>query len=199
MKSIRKFFEGIGVLLILAAIVSSYGMTSKKKTVRWSTVIICIFIVAFLARIGYTAFQNRIPDQDCIPATVQRVFPSHSLREMVRLMNTDKDGSTMADLEAAWPRLSTNQLYIVYSGTPQIKAIDEKIQHNHPYLWIGLGEDKLHCALVKFGETNVVVSNSQFLSGTTNYYTVSMDYDTFYSNTMAIYNSKDLSEGIRLQ
>lgn len=196
MKKRSNIFEMLTWLVILAALVPAFG--SRSKRFKWSKCIIAILVIALLCRIGYTIYDNTHPYQNCIPATMHRVFPSHSIKEIGMLCDTKRDGTYLDEIPLAWAKLSTNFVYAVYSAFPTIKSTDEELSFTHPYLWVGNYDKGAHCALVTFTQTNVIMSHSQFIPGTTNYYKVTMDYETFFKKTYVVYTSKDLNENVRM-
>lgn len=138
--------------------------------------------------------------QDCVPTTFCRIFPSVDYTSMCKLCHTSSDGTIMLDAINSYPKLSTNKLECVYSRIKTIPSKDQTIDTNKPYLWIGTVNDGYHCALIKFQETNVMVSNSNtFIKGTTNYYVFYYDYPTFFKNTYCLFTSKDINSNIRMK
>lgn len=153
-----------------------------------------IITLILFGYIIYTEFKDD-DINDCVPATLQRIFPTYSLNQLEAICKTDENGTSMDNMVSAWKLLTTNKLTVIYSHS----AGDEtnEIQFNVPYLWLGNFQDSDHCALIEFTSTNVLISNSQYYNNTTNYYIVSMDYNTFISNTFKVYFSSELNSNIR--
>jgi hypothetical protein len=157
------------------------------------TKIILIFICLLIAGCAY--FYSQV---DCAPATLQRMFPNKSILEMYKLCNTDLHGSPFESITNAYYALSTNKLELIY---PIKNTNNEMIVYfDKNYLWFGMvkNEGKYwgHTAIIRFTETNVLMSNSQYLPDTTNYYVMKRSYEEFMTNTFYIYETKDL-DGVR--
>jgi hypothetical protein len=201
----KKFFKGIGdsigILLILFLIV---GMFEPKKTKRFKWRYVLIFIALFFLGWqmfdSYRDYQNKVPDHGCMPATLQRIFPNHTVREMVNLCKTTDVGTPLENIFPAWKALSTNELVIEYSALEQYKCENETIlKFGVPYLWVGVW-DSGHVALVSFETNKVTFSHSQFYDGTTNYVVVDMDWATFFSKTYVVFSSPEFTnKPIRLR
>lgn len=200
MKKLKDVWEAIFLLFVIGAIFSSYGAgkAAKASKLSWTKFLIAVLVGVLLIKVGCSVYENSLPVQDCVPATLHRVFPERSYEEIVKLCKTERTGTELTNLVSVWKSLSTNELTPVYSVFPTIKAKEEGIQFDHPYLWIGEYDGGNHCALVKFSSTDVKMSHSQFLEGSTNYYLVGFDYKSFFEKTFIIYSSEELKKSIRL-
>jgi len=146
-----------------------------------------------------TYYEHTHPYQDCVPDTLKRVFPQYSTKELRVICKTERDGTPLTNIMSAWTKLSTNKLIINYSVFPSIPIdSNEGVDFTVPYMWVGTWKTSGHCALVWFGETNVLVSSSQYQPGTTNYVINVMDYYEFFERTLMLFKAKELDASIRM-
>jgi hypothetical protein len=138
------------------------------------------------------------PPMDCAPATLHRMFPSKSISELKRGCNTDRNGSYFPDVIKTYYAISTNKLYLLYPlKTNGVLKTDIYIETYKNYLWFGFVYDKGikcgHACIIMFTDTNILLSNSQYIPNTTNYYITTMKYGDFFTNTVFLFNTKDLN------
>lgn len=205
MKKIRKYFDLVWVFLILLVIfIIGAGDKKKRKPLKsyWKVAVACLLVGVILGQAMWTVYDLKHPYNDCIPATVQRVFPNHSITDLRTIFHTERKGTVLTNIFPGWSKLSTNELTIVFSAIEEIPSDNKHIlQFGVPYIWTGFyDETNGHCCLAFFSKTNVVLSHSQFIPGTTNYYTVIMSYPEFFEKTILIFTSIDLTNHpIRMQ
>lgn len=197
MKKIRDFFASILVIFLLASVFSA---NTRKKRSIWKYLVIPVLCVILLYEISGTIYTFVNGSNDCVPQTLQRIFPGHSLKELKALCDTKSDGTTFRGLTNAWHKLSTNELIVTYSTLTNIPDTSEKehISMVNPYIWIGQFQGGGHCALIKFTPTNVLFSHSEYYPGTTNYYNTEMEYTNFFKRTYLIFKAKELNETIKM-
>jgi hypothetical protein len=204
MKNRNKFFDFLGLLLILALLVPSMA-APKRKWFTWKRAIIAICVGLLAWQIVDTIVEQNsdpkeMPPGACVPATLHRIFPDTSLRKIMRLCSYNEQGTFMTNVPVAWRALSTNALvkkYDVFST--DTNGVDMTLMFGKPYLWIGNYEGAGHCALVSFSETNVLMSHSQCYTNTTNYFVVEMDYRMFFGTTWIILDAPELNKSIRMR
>lgn len=196
MKSIKNFFETLFVLFLFMALFAK-EKTSRRTWLIWGTVgIFCCW------QLGEMVYDAKYPYQDCVPATLQRIFPQYTLKQMRYLCQTERDGTYVTNLVRAMYTISTNDLEIIYNKQDVIDGTTNNTSFlvYKPYLWVGTFTNGAgHCALIKFYPTNAVLSNSQFVQGTTNYYLTSLSYDEFFEVTDVVFDSKDIKDDIRFR
>lgn len=156
--------------------------------------VIAIFTIALNIHLAYK-WATESPDNTCVPATLHRIFPDISFRELTRRCNLRENGVYINDMENAWRKLSTNDLVIVYD-IYQLEAGDTTNTHlidfNKSYLWAGIFDGVGHVALIQYSSNMVTFSHSQFYEGTTNYYLTNVDLTNFYRNTLRIYTAPEI-------
>jgi hypothetical protein len=186
-------------------------------TFAFVVMIIALIISPLLPRHTIPHIHHNLVN-DCVPATIHRIFPTRSEDELCDLLNTDTNGTAVSELLIHWKELTTNQLIVLYAVNEQsYRSLQEfpsvtidknfKLNINTPYLWFGevcnpndMNHHYYHCALLFFTETNIVLSNSQFYPNTTNYYNFEMNLTDVLKNTFLLMTSKDMDSGkIRLQ
>lgn len=195
MKKIRKYFDWIWVFLILLVIFACDTGNKKKKS-HWKIALLSVLLIGIiLGQAIWTVYDLKHPYNDCIPATIQRVFPNHSIAEMRAIFHTERRGTVLTNIFSGWAKLSTNELTIVFSAVEDVPSDNTHIlQFGVPYIWTGFFDGTNgHCCLAFFSKTNVVLSHSQIIPGTTNYYTVTMSYPDMFEKTLLIFTSKDLT------
>ena len=199
----KKFFESLGWLLLLCLIVPAFaGKTAQKSRFKWRYIplIICLFFLGWQMMDSYRDCQNSIPDHGYMPATLHRIFPNKTVRQLMKVCDTTPVGTPLANLYPAWEKLSTNKLVVEYSALPDYPCGNESaLKFNTPYLWVGIWESG-HIALVSFETNGVTFSHSQFYDGTTNYVVTEMDWPTFFEKTYVVFSSPELTnKPIRLR
>ena len=118
--------------------------------------------------------------QTCAPDTLERLskmppidHPTSSA-QFAKLLHTTSSGTWDNEIEKVW-----NQLYPDHHLSLVIQKTDNtlygasgiRVDYNEPNLWTGQYEGKGHCCLIYICPDDVVLSHSQFVPGTTNYYT----------------------------
>lgn len=199
----KKLFSSIGgvfgILFILACLVSACTPKKAKRLILKRSVI-GLLVIGLAWQIGTSVYDYYHPYNDCVPATLHRIFPERSLSELNKLCKLEREGSNLTNVLAAWSVISTNGLELQYSAVEDVKVENSgKIAFGIPYLWIGKFNTNWHCALVSFTETNAIFSHSQFYPGTTNYYVTEMEYYDFFERTLLLYRAKELNETIRMR
>jgi hypothetical protein len=157
--------------------------------------IVTITMLIFILIINQYKNDNKPRVTDCVPATLQRIFPQYSLKQMRKICKTDKEGTTLKDFLNAWDTLSTNELIILFNKENLEYGITNNISFTMytTYLWIGRGESNGHCALLQFTPTNAIISNSDFIAGTTNYDLQIMSHKTLLNYTFLILDTEELT------
>lgn len=201
MKPIKNLFESIIIILVLACLFHKEQRRWWQSKILWAVSIVLI-ISSILGYQIYQEYNTLNPYQDCVPRTMQRIFPQYTLSQLYKICNTERDGTAIIDILRGWQTLTTNDLNIVYN----INEIEDGKQNLATlsffttYLWLGiLTTNKFHMALVRFTTNEVIISNSQFYPGTTNYYTMNMNYDDFFQKTYLIFASPAIPNDIRFK
>lgn len=188
--------DKIGTLLLFFLIVGMFEPPKKVKRFKWRYVLIFIALLFLGWQIVTT--KKDLEYNDCVPATLQRVFPTYSLQELRSLCQTITAGTALSNVFSSWEYLSTNALEVHYSAAADYVAItNSAVRFDIPYLWIGIYQSNGHCALIRFTPTNVLFSHSQFYEGTTNYYVTDMNYYDFFDRTLLILHANEINESIR--
>ena len=192
MKKVKGFFELIFAVVLLVFIFGSFSGEKPRK--RSKKKLVGIFLILFgLGWLGYNVWDHYNPVQDCVPATLQRVFPQYDQGKMRQICYTQREGTLIADFFFAWEELSTNKLEVVYSASsiPADGNLEFDLDKN--YLWLGMLRQGGHCALIQFRTNGVVISNSQLIPGTTNYFLLKAPSDTkFFASTWFILDAPEL-------
>jgi hypothetical protein len=193
MKKIKESFELVFVIIIL--LFAFQGFTErKKKRSKLKLLSITLTLVGVLW-LGYNIYDATHPFLDCAPATMSRVFPEYNVKQMRTICKTDRTGTIVQDLLDGWKKVSTNELAIVYSHEELAEGKSKQVRFglNKTYMWFGILQKSGHCALVQFAPDEVTISNSEFLTGTTNYFLVSMTYEDFFNKTYFVCEAPELS------
>jgi hypothetical protein len=200
----KKFFESLSWLFLLALLVPMFATTPKKKKwFTWKRACIGLCLVLLVWQIVDSCRTPKPSDNNCVPATYSRIFPTYTEAEMNRICKWQPEGTQLKDMLAAWNVLTTNKLVKLYDSLsivdPDMVVQDLAITFDRPYLWMGTYTTNFHCALVWFTPTNVMFSHSQLEPGTTNYYVTPMDYTNFFEKTYRVYTAPELNERIRFR
>lgn len=203
----ESWWEGLLAPLFLILIFGAlFDMPKKKKRwLTWKKTIIIVLSLVLLWKVGSSLNDQINPyTGDCVPLTLQRVFPGHSVKELRGLCETQKQGTEFFGIQRGWCKLSTNDIVWIYSDESQVAlTTNAPIELGKPYIWIGYvgvdGKPAGHCALVMFTETNAVLSNSQYWPKTTNWYCVDIPYTNFFNMTIAVGDAPELTKDIRMR
>ena len=96
-----------------------------------------------------------------------------SSKEFAKLLHTDKNGTWSSEIEKVWDRLYPDHpLAMVIEYRDGVLHGDSAflVEFGHPNLWIGHHEQGDHCCLMYIRPHDLVLSHSQFISGTTSYF-----------------------------
>lgn len=198
----KKFFESFFVFLALMLVFGggwTYLNAKKKSPWKKWVIILTILIVGLI--VGKAIYEKKHPVQDCVPATLQRIFPTYTSKQLREMCQTQREGTTMAGMLRAWNKITTNKLYALFNieDVDYNKTNKVTFQMGKPYLWAGEFQQGGHCALVVFTPTNAILSNSEFMPKTTNYYQFEMTYKEFFHATLVVLTSKAIPDNIRLK
>jgi hypothetical protein len=135
----------------------------------------------------------------CVPDTMARlsqlspITHSTSAKRFAKLLKTTSSGTLLTDIDVAWDSTYTNHLLIpilAQQGDHMYADPDYQIQFGIPYLWVGKHEQGNHCALLYIGPNKIILSHSQFVPGTTNYFVEERPPSWLFTNTYRLWYVK---------
>jgi hypothetical protein len=132
---------------------------------------------------------------DCAPQAMARLSqtlrlqPSANAQTLARMMGSGPNGTILALVPQTWNRLYPERpLVAVYSTLPNTRIdVAHAVDVTQTYLWFGRHEQGNHAALIHFTSKAVVLSHSQLIPGTTNYFEETKDYPWMLTNTYFLY------------
>jgi hypothetical protein len=109
------------------------------------------------------------------------------------MMHTTKAGTELGEIDEAWDKVYTNHplvpILVKNADGIAIDLEEAKINFNSPYLWSGKCQGG-HCALVYFYGDYIVLSHSQYIPGTWEWYRQTNSYSWLLTNTYCIWKVK---------
>lgn len=171
-------------------------LSSNKR--RWPAIITALLVFA-----GCTPQSQ----QDCAPQTLARLSQlppiehATSATKFAKLMHWKPDGVELPEIPNAWNTLYPDHPLIAIHSTIPDTLIDYEypIQFSETYLWVGKHPQGDHVALLRFTPQAVILSHSQRVPGTTNYYEEHFSLQEIFTNSFYIFRVSKGNEILKVK
>lgn len=111
---------------------------------------------------------------NCLPETFRALelalgLKPHSVKAWAELCQTDEEGTLLKEALTVWDKTTQKPLVCIYSIIPDIKADEQPLRLDVPYLWVGFppaelvpegGKPEPHVALVYFTKNNARIEHN---------------------------------------